>query len=839
MELKDLRMYNYLQSIEPTLASQVSQVHNITFETINSISKSFGNFTMHDMNHGLRVAAYMEQLAFGIDNKFEERMHSFNAMELALMLISAILHDIGMVIREEDKQEIKNNNIKYADSLTFEGVMQVVGNNEDEAIKEIIRRTHAARIYEFIDFNFGGISIDKILLVDNNYSYAEDVALICKAHGEEHNYLNTLRTECTKGIYTYNVRYIAALLRIADYLDLDKQRTPMLWFSVMEISGYSKDEWEKHFVIHNVSKLRDYIDGKSQIYFDGKSANAKIHRKYLRYIDDLKIELENTDELLNTKTTAQKYKFNICTKIDDRVQTEGFTYSDLRLTLDYSAITNLLMGRNIYGDCRLGLRELIQNAIDSCELMKEIGLKERDVMVVEPSIVVSYSKQNGYVKIKDTGIGMTLDVVKKHFLNVGKSFYKSNDFLFENRTYKPIGQYGIGFLACFLLSDSVTVKTKHYSNHEINQIELEKNSEYVVTTSQETPNFFGTEIKLEYDKFFKVFKSEDDLKRFLESFFYTKIRMSLVNDDTHDTVNIKNHCLETMSSFLESINKNKYAYSIVECNKYSTLLDGKISIINLKKGYKPTKSLVEPANSYLYNNQSETFEIITDASYIDNEKLRLITYANISKDDYLKIKSKRHRDAERFSKAVISFAEGQNQKIDLYIKPEDFENKFIDLYYLHNDEDEIDSVSFIEKIFTNSNLVFHRELFSFLYNPSSVVFVHNKEKIYLHLVGIDNYHNRRTGSEDKLYNYSSSLYYKGILVPNFISFSFHLPYPIYELRGHIFAKDSSIKLDVSRNSIIEGKRELKEELELILLKSLKEQSDSKSLLDALIDKIHN
>ena len=138
--------------------------------------------------------------------------------------------------------------------------------------------------------------------------------------------------------------------------------------------------------------------------------------------------------------------------------------------------------------------------------MKEIGLKERDVMVVEPSIVVSYSKQDGYVKIKDTGIGMTLDVVKKHFLNVGKSFYKSNDFLFENRTYRPIGQYGIGFLACFLLSDSVTVKTKHYSNHEINQIELEKNSEYVVTTSQETPNFFGTEIKLEYDNFFKVFK---------------------------------------------------------------------------------------------------------------------------------------------------------------------------------------------------------------------------------------------------------------------------------------------------------------------------------------------
>lgn len=47
-------------------------------------------------------------------------------------------------------------------------------------------------------------------------------------------------------------------------------------------------------------------------------------------------ELENADNLLNTLNTDEKYTFYISTKIADCVQTEGFKYSDLRLTLDYA-----------------------------------------------------------------------------------------------------------------------------------------------------------------------------------------------------------------------------------------------------------------------------------------------------------------------------------------------------------------------------------------------------------------------------------------------------------------------------------------------------------------------
>ena len=344
MDLRDLKSYQILKERKSPFVNQIDTIYDLTLETINGIARFYDNYTMHDMNHGLRVAAYMEELAFGIDEDFNKRIVAFNDLELSLIILSSILHDIGMFIRPEDDRDIKVNKIKYTDSLTYEGVLKVVG-SEEEAVKEIIRITHAARIKEFIDYNFGGQTISRILLINGSYTYAEDIIDICRAHGENYDYIKDLRTSTTKGSYTYNSQYIAVLLRIADYLDLDKQRTPILWYSMMEIKGFSREEWEKHFIIQNEKKLRKFIGDKLQIYFDGKSSDAKIHRKYLKYIDELQLELENADNLLNTLNTDEKYTFYISTKIADCVQTEGFKYSDLRLTLDYASITTLLMGK--------------------------------------------------------------------------------------------------------------------------------------------------------------------------------------------------------------------------------------------------------------------------------------------------------------------------------------------------------------------------------------------------------------------------------------------------------------------------------------------------------------
>ncbi len=824
MDLRDLKTYQVLKARNSTFVNQIDSIYNITFETINGIAKFYDDYTMHDMSHGLRVATYMEELAFGIDEDFDKKINEFNDLELALIILSSLLHDIGMFIRPIDESEIKANKIKYTDALTYEGVLNVTG-SEKEAIKEIIRITHAARIKEFIDYDFGGQTISQILMINDNYSYAEDIVAICKGHGEDYEYIKTLRTTRTKGNYTYNLQYIAVLLRIADYLDLDKQRTPILWYSMMGIQGFSREEWERHFIIQNEKKLRKYINDKLQIYFDGKSSNAKIHRKYLKYIDDLQIELENADDLLNTLNNDIKYNFNISTKIANLVQTEGFKYSDLRLTLDYTSITTLLMGENIYGNNKLGLREIVQNSIDACQLMQEI--KGNNPNIPDPSIRISFSKEKNYVIIKDTGIGMTLDVVKKHFLNVGKSYYKSREYLHKNYNYAPIGQYGIGFLACFLLSDNVMVKTRYYDSIEINQIELEKNSEYVVTSTEPYGYFFGTEIRLDYTKFFEAFKNEENLIAFVEKYFYTPIPIYISNDDVGSTEKkIENSCARVIDAIVKESTKGKYEQ--LECSKFSNDFNGYIQLKSTIKNKSTVVCDIPYSTAYLYNSKNAKFELLNNFDGSLCGEYYLVKYSKISNDNYTLI-CKAKKSTEKRRTEIISLSKEQNNDITLFIN----KNESFDMMSIFaNEQVKINNIP-IEKIIKDSSLVYFPEMFD---DPDYFehVFINKDKYVYLQDCYLTGEHWRPYklfGDSDKREFF---FYNKGIFISDFRGINCPIPYPLDAI-GYINYVGQDIKLDVSRKNIISGYTSLRKGLTLILLKFLKEKINNNQALLEMIN----
>lgn len=833
MILEDLMMYKYLKGINSTLAEQVKDIYELTFETINSISRSFGNYTMHDMNHSLRVASYIEQLAFGIDKDAENKIKNFNALELSMMLLSSILHDIGMTIREKDRDLIKSEKIdKVSKSFSFKGVLKVNNNNEEEAIKEIIRRLHASRVYDFLDEDLGGTTIRNKLVINGNISYADDIAEICSLHGEEHASLINITTERTKGEFTYNPRYIAAMLRIADLLDIDKQRTPMLWYNIINVDGFSKEEWEKHFIIENTIKLKKYIDNKMQIYFDGRSSNAKIHRKYLKYIDELKKEIENTDELLNTKTAKDQYRFNVCSRIDDRVKTEGFTYSDLRLNLDYSSITNLLMGKNIYGNNKLGLRELIQNSIDACELMKESNNGISKYLSVKPEIYVLVNKKDNYVKIKDSGIGMTLDVIKKHFLNVGKSYYKSNDFLYKNCEYTPIGQYGIGFLACFLLSDNVTVRTKYYNDYEIHQIELEKNSEYVVTTSQQTPNFTGTEISLDYDKFFQVFENFDDLKDFLEEHFYTSIPITIYNEDDDTKFDIKNKFKESTKILTEEFPED---FFVIKCEDFSDNMEGKIIIkkdeLNRYKSNEDLKS----KKVFLFQKKENSLKMIEDFNLIDSKYFFYICYPNIPNNEFKKLNIDKSKKSKR-KKIMMKYAKEHNELVNILIKMDELDAFFSNELLSFSEND--DNISRTKNIFNNSNIPFYKLFFEefHFFDIFERVFVYNQRIEFMNYIFFDSgrYYNPR----NKSINLNTQYYNKGISIKGSRFFCGYSPYKFHNIFGYINNVSIPQKLDVSRNNIINGEDEITTEIYKIIIKAILASKSNKNeieLLNALLN----
>jgi molecular chaperone HtpG len=281
---------------------------------------------------------------------------------------------------------------------------------------------------------------------------------------------------------------------------------------------------------------------QKKIVFHGKATNANIHRKILIYIDWVKNELTNATGLVNGWPTQYSLVYDINPEVN--IQTEGYTFSDYKMTLQFHAISSLLMGEKIYGSKSLGLRELIQNSIDSCRIRQETEelVRQFGQDAYRPKIKVILDQENGQVTIKDNGTGMSLDIIKRHFLNIGVSYYNSDDFLLKDFNYKPIGNFGIGFLSCFMLSNNVKVMTRHYKSKSKYLIELEKGNEWTSLTESEDVVFDGTEVILDYQNFIEVFENNPlKVKEFLVQYFLTDgIDFELVSKTDREITKINN-----------------------------------------------------------------------------------------------------------------------------------------------------------------------------------------------------------------------------------------------------------------------------------------------------------
>lgn len=148
--------------------------------------------------------------------------------------------------------------------------------------------------------------------------------------------------------------------------------------------------------------------------------NPKIHNKFLRYLDDVAREIGWWISY-SRSTFEDIYWLLLEETIENRIETVGFEISDLKLNVDYSAIVNLLMGEKVYGNKKYGLRELIQNSLDACKVMREYAPQlecyKYDEYVPKIQIILDYS--NNQLRIRDNGIGMSEEVLKNIFLTLG------------------------------------------------------------------------------------------------------------------------------------------------------------------------------------------------------------------------------------------------------------------------------------------------------------------------------------------------------------------------------------------------------------------------------------
>lgn len=124
-----------------------------------------------------------------------------------------------------------------------------------------------------------------------------------------------------------------------------------------------------------------------------------------------------------------------------------------------------LMIHSLYSNKEIFIRELVSNASDALDKLNMLVLTDEKYKGVTfaPRIDIVANKENKTLTIKDSGIGMNEEDLMNNLGTIAKSGTKaflenlSGD---QKKDSNLIGQFGVGFYACFMVAHKVEVTTK-------------------------------------------------------------------------------------------------------------------------------------------------------------------------------------------------------------------------------------------------------------------------------------------------------------------------------------------------------------------------------------------
>jgi molecular chaperone HtpG len=489
---------NVTQLVEKALAPMLDRI----------TSREMDTFTMHDRTHGLKVAHLMWQILT------PSRRERLTPPEIALLVLAAHFHDIGMALSKEERAERLRPSSSLWEKLDIdEGVkerMERLGaeaastdvavsrrarpelNQMEEALlSQDTRERHATRerydqvlsaLREFHHRDPENVpGIDECLSFDGN-SFRDKLVDICVSHNEDAEALvrrdaenparPRLPTNFPIGACTADLHMVAAALRLTDILDFDRERTPSVLFYYLLPTDLAANEnrsileWGKHMSISHW-----HID-EDALVFRGRCKDHIIHHAIVLFCAAIQEEIHATRATFGALKEQASWPFNLPGTVTNEIHEDGYHYVPYRFELDDQRIYSLLMGGAIYDNPLVAVRELVQNAVDACKLRDALTqFYEPYSPVTTNRIFVTYEEPNEthdlpLLRVSDTGTGMDAFILQRYFLKVGQSYYNSQEFKRErlelrknNLDFAPISEFGIGFLSCFLLADRVQVET--------------------------------------------------------------------------------------------------------------------------------------------------------------------------------------------------------------------------------------------------------------------------------------------------------------------------------------------------------------------------------------------
>lgn len=590
-------------------------------KALQGVSAYFPHYSRHDESHSRQILVHIERL-------LGDNISKLTATDTWLLLESAYLHDIGMIITDEQLNKnfdaIKEHaqNLKYSASDDLLKVINALITSKEntasaifaqanipafqtlkllrEIIADYYRKKHPEQAGKIINNPFSEIGLDSPRNELLPARFFKLVGKICEYHGADFKTVMELpQKQVGMGTDDCHPRFIACLLRLGDLLDLDDNRfCPVMMKMAGDLPYLSEAHHQKHLAI------RHFCANPERIEITAECPDYESYIQTTLWFSWLREEIKN--QMSRWFDIVPAREFGLLPTVGDlKAQLKDWqVFSENQrpqFSLDKERIFELLQGAGLYESKEQAMRELLQNAVDATliriwreygeqgnnQIKQDSAPREKEVRDIldKYSIDVSINKieptkkDDTYnywrVEIKDSGTGISRDDLK-FMLEMGSSKNNRNKRKVIEKMpvwMKPSGIFGIGLHSVFLLSEEVLIETRSIDTGETLVIRLTN-----PTDNKEHGNVYFrpvTEKILKDDKN-NPFNKNISPWNFSEygcklSFVYKTDKNVILHDFYNDAINkiIQNH--DELLDLADDLIVKKLELEILSFHKYCYL----------------------------------------------------------------------------------------------------------------------------------------------------------------------------------------------------------------------------------------------------------------------------
>lgn len=453
-----------------------------------------GDFTLHDAAHSHRVAERIAELAT------PGALGELGSQDLTMLLLSAYLHDVGMTpplaridghlafLLSGDSSALS---AAEADELQawlddeWDGLTPPLSHQAPTVAELRLARQIVAGYVRHRHNDWGPAWVREHLgSIEEPYAgWLDDLIALCQSHHFDIDQLRsaTFTPRLVGAPATVlHLRYCACLLRVADVLDFDPERTPPILFAHRDVSDTSAIFW------HKDQRLAFEIDG-NHVNLHARPTDAMVHNAVEQTLRDVNGELllsrrlaDETDfRHLAGRDSPLPHRWTIDTTVRAVIEPKdgAYEYIDGTFRPNPKRLLSLVGGVALYGTPLAAVREILQNAFDAVreQMARERLLLpnpagedgfERIAALHRVSLTLAQVEENEYrLTCRDTGTGMSRDTIRSRFLVGGIS--ADHEIRALERACNEHGfsvgrtaRFGIGVLSYFILGPHLSVRTR-------------------------------------------------------------------------------------------------------------------------------------------------------------------------------------------------------------------------------------------------------------------------------------------------------------------------------------------------------------------------------------------